>query len=124
MTPSQGLVQGPGAATLGFAAADLPNGSVISGFHACGRDFGNPDQFIARLKRKSIVPCTTAGCTFTAPDLLAQVASGALFAQDALICLATNTISFAKVDTTNFSYYVEIELDGPVQMLSVQVDHQ
>ena len=120
VTASQGLVQGPGSSTTGFAPVVLPQGSVVTKIRVCGRDFGSSDVFTGNLKRKGF---TVAGNTFTAPDLMATVNSGAAFFQDALVCFETTTITNATIDNTQFTYYVEIVMVGFVQVIVAQVDH-
>jgi hypothetical protein len=120
VTLSQGLVAGSGGTLDGWAPVILPQGTAITGFKVCGRDFGDPDQFIGKLKRKKFSDSTA---TFTAPDVLASLSSGAVFSADALTCPQTSSITNPLVDNANYAYYAEIELQGPVQMVSVEVDH-
>ena len=115
--------QGPSSVStplLGWAPVVLPQGSTITGFTFCGRDFDNPGQIIGSLKRR---PVTGTGNSFASPDVMAQVSSGTTFSSSNMICLSTTTISSAAIDNTLFAYYAEIELDGIVQGVSVTIDH-
>ena len=120
---SQGLIQGGSTPIIAIANVDLPQGAVVSKFRICGRDNDAQGQIIGRLKRKSIAPCTAPGCAFAQPELLATVSSAAAFAQDALLCFETTTITNPTIDKVNFTYYAEIELDLFVQLMAAQIDH-
>jgi hypothetical protein len=102
-----------------FAAVPLESGTV-TGFALCARDNDGTGAVRARLFAK---PYTTPTAFTDPPVKMAEVAtSGAIPATQ---CVSTTTITQPVLDTSQFSYYVEIAFDPGVfiDVFSVQITH-
>ena len=118
-----GLVEGGSTnpVATGVANVALGDGTVVSAFTVCGRDFASDAEFVGTLKRKTIDPANSA---FTPPEIMATVHSGITFFKDALICL-TSPIAAGKavIDNSKFTYYVEINVGFSVEVIAATIDH-
>jgi hypothetical protein len=119
ISPSGGGPGGP----FGWAQYDPPDGSTITGLTICGTINSGAvvgDYFAVRLKRKSLTNSAlapdTLGTATTDPNTL----PGTLPAN---LCQSAASITNGAVDKANFTYYLELQMDGGVQVTSVQVAH-
>ena len=118
---SNGALDNNASATnKGWHIVQLPSGSVISALRICGRDFDNPGQIVAKLFRKGRL-----SSPFSVADQIATVSSGTTFSDTNTFCFASVDLNatFATVDNTLFSYFVQMELTNFVQANSVEIDH-
>jgi hypothetical protein len=101
-----------------FAAVPLSSGTV-TGFALCARDNDALDVH-ARLFAK---PYTTPTAFTDPPVMMAEAStSGSSMVTQ---CVSTTTITQPVLDTSQFSYYVEIAFDpgANIEVFSVQITH-
>ena len=118
-----GLVEGASVTppATGVANVAISDGSVVTAFTVCGRDFASDQEFAGDLKRKTIDPSKSA---FSPPEVMAHVHSGISFFKDAMVCLKSSIATGkGKIDNAKWTYFAEITIGDTTEVIAVKIDY-
>ena len=119
-TQGLGLVAGNSSNPVadGIANVAVPQGAVVAVFKVCGRNDTNDQTFVGNLWRKTINPANSA---FAPPELMATVQAPA--GNGSMQCLKTSSITDAKIDNKNWTYFVELQIGFTVEVISATITY-